>query len=290
MRTMWRASARQAVRSIPLSAKGALLSDQNELSETALRKKLEAEFHDHHREGGDTRANGRFYAIDRANTRFVSQWFRERARGARILDFGCGDGGFSFELAEMGAQVNGIDISPISVGNAQKAAAEKGLTDRCTFQVMDAEELEFPDDYFDYVVILGVLHHIDLGPAYGQLRRILKPTGAIMAVEALKHNPLIHLYRRVTPSLRTAWETEHILGKEDIEKAREYFDDVDVRFFHLATIAAVPFRNTRFFPTLLSALEVLDTAVLKIPGLQWQAWMAAFILSEPKKSSAESHG
>lgn len=258
------------------------MSEATESSESARRKQCEADFHDHHRDGGDTRANGRFYAIDRANTRYVSNWFRQRAKGARILDFGCGDGGFSFELAGFGAEVHGIDISPVSVDNAQRVASEKGLSDRCTFQVMDAEDLTFPDDYFDYVVILGVLHHVDLGPAYGQLRRILKPSGSIMAVEALKHNPLIHLYRRATPSLRTAWETEHILGKSDIDQAREYFDDVEVRFFHLATIAAVPFRNTSAFPTLLTALEAIDRALLRIPGLQWQAWMAAFVLSKPK--------
>ena len=262
------------------------MSDRADSSDAVLRKKQEAEFHDHHREGGDNRANGRFYAIDRGNTRFVSSWFRERARGARILDFGCGDGGFSFELAEFGAHVHGIDISPVSVDNAQKAAVEKGLADRCTFEVMDAEELTFPDAYFDYVVILGVLHHLDLDPAYSELRRVIKPTGAVMAVEALKHNPLIHWYRRATPTLRTAWETEHILGKPDIEKARGYFDSVDIRFFHLATIAAVPFRNTRIFSPLLSTLEAIDVAVLKVPGLQWQAWMAAFILSKPKQDGS----
>ena len=43
--------------------------------------------------------------------------------GGRVLDVGCGSGRFSVVLAEMGAAVTGVDISPKMIDYAQKAAA-----------------------------------------------------------------------------------------------------------------------------------------------------------------------
>lgn len=47
------------------------------------------------------------------------------------------------------------------------------------------------------------------------LRRILKPNGVILAVEALDYNPMIKLYRIMTPEMRTEWEKAHILSYKD---------------------------------------------------------------------------
>lgn len=88
----------------------------------------------------------------------------------------------------------------------------------------------------------------------------------------------------MTPHLRSAWEVEHILGKKEIGSARKYFNTVEIaKFFHLATIAAVPFRNRSIFEPLRLGLEIVDSVLLKLPILKWQAWMAVFVLSRPKK-------
>jgi SAM-dependent methyltransferase len=128
-----------------------------------------------------------------------------------------------------------------------------------------------------------VLHHLDLDKAYRELARILKAGGEIICTEALRHNQFISVYRKLTPQLRSAWETEHILGRSEIERARRYFDRVDVaRFFHLADLAAIPFRNSTVFTPLLRVLESVDGVLLRLPALRWQAWMAVFVLSHPK--------
>ena len=101
---------------------------------------------------------------------------------------------------------------------------------------MDAERLAFQDRSFDVIVVNGVLHHLELREAYVELARVLKKNGRIMCIEALAHNPLINLYRRKTPHLRTEWEVDHILRMRDIEIARKYFGKVRVRFFHLASL------------------------------------------------------
>ena len=55
------------------------------------------------------------------------------------------------------------------------------------------------------------------------------------------------------------------------------------RFFHLAVLAAVPFRKTRIFKLLRGMLEAIDNAILKTPLLGKYAWMMVFTLAKPKK-------
>lgn len=231
-------------------------------------------------------SNKKFYTITQSNREFVKNWLLERSKGKRVLDYCCGDGNFAIWLAENGAMAYGIDISPVSIENATNKAITRGLGHQARFLVGDAEATSFSDDFFDFAVVNGALHHLNLERAYSELARILKPDGIVICTEALRHNPLFHLYRKVTPHLRTAWETEHILGKKEIEGARKYFSKVEVlQFFHLATLGAVPFRRFSGFHFLRRCLEAVDSVLLKLPGLKWWAWMAVFVLAEPKKAA-----
>jgi len=253
------------------------------------RKGLERELHDHLRgeaaEDPHYNSNKRFYAISHLNVDFVHDWLRKRIRGARVLDYCSGNGDFSVWLAQNGAEAHGVDISPVSVENARTRAEQLGIGEKASFHVMDAEALDFPDDHFDVAVVHGVLHHLDLDRAYRELARVLAPGGAVIATEALKHNPFFMRYRRRTPELRSAWETDHILGRPEIDGAKQYFESVRVlRFFHLTTLAAVPLRDHRWFRPVLGVLNAIDAVLLRLPLLQWQAWMGVFELSKPKVS------
>lgn len=234
------------------------------------------------------RSNEKFYAIDRANRTLCESWLRERCRGKQVLDYCCGEGYYSMFVAEHGGEVTGVDISDVSIEGCRDEARKRGVSHLTHFQVMDAERLEFPDDAFDYIVCAGVLHHLDLARAYPELARVLRPGGEIICMEPLRHNPLIQVYRRRTPHLRTAYEAEHILGREDLVRAEKYFGRVERRFFHLATLAAVPFRNTVIFSPLLWSLEKIDGILLRVPGLRWLAWMTVFFLSRPRKDADPS--
>lgn len=257
------------------------------------RKEKEKELHDHLR--GDLaddpyyRSNKKFYSITQSNIDYIKKWFLERCGGKRVLDYCCGNGGFTIWLAEAGTDAYGIDISTVSIENAAQEATHREVSDKVTFQVMDAEATDFAPSYFDLIVVNGVLHHLDLKKAYQELSRILQPKGEVICTEALRHNILIHWYRKMTPHLRSDWEAEHILGKKEVEMARHYFERVEVlRFFHLLTIAAVPFRNLRIFESIRRILQAVDSFLLRIPILKWQAWMVVFVLSHPKDLSTKT--
>lgn len=256
---------------------------------TIARKDEERAFHDALRgvDRTDPRltANKKYYDIGRSNHDYAMRRLARACRGRRVLDYCCGDGESSLRAAASGAtEVVGIDISPVSVMDARRKAEARGLSDRVRFEVMDAEAMTFPDSSFDVAIVGGVLHHLDLDAAYRELARVLAADGVALCGEALRHNALIQWYRRWTPHLRTAWETEHILGRRDILRARRHFEVVRVdRCFHLATLAAVPFRHTPAFPAVLSALERLDGVLLRLPGIRWQAWQAMFTLARPRR-------
>lgn len=260
----------------------------NASAQDAARKREEKEFHDTLRaasaDGGPAPPNRKYYEVGRANDQFFRDWLSAQVPGRRVLDYCSGDGRNAILAALMGAvEVRAIDISPESLRVARTEAARKGVAGRIAFEMADAESLPYPPAYFDVIVVAGVLHHLDLPRAYGELARVLKRGGVVICTEALRHNPIIQMYRRRTPALRTAWEAEHILGKTEIEQARDYFEYVKVeRFFHLATLGSVAFRNTRLFGPILRVAEWVDGVLLRIPGLKWYAWQAIFMLRRPK--------
>jgi tocopherol O-methyltransferase len=76
---------------------------------------------------------------------------------SKVLDVGCGVGGSSMWMAEnLGATTVGITISPVQVETARKLAAERQA--KCSFLLMDAENMQF-DDTFDVIWVLAAATH-----------------------------------------------------------------------------------------------------------------------------------
>lgn len=244
------------------------------------RQERERDFHDRAFGEGTRESVERFYAIGQRSTRFYHDYLAARCDGERVLEYGCGPGSAAFFLAEHGASVTGIDISPVAIEQATGEAQQHGLGDRVKFDVMDAESLDFDDDSFGLVCGTGILHHLDLDSAYRELARVLRPDGLGVFLEPLGHNPAINLYRRRTPHLRT--EDEHPLLMPDLRHASTYFGDVTCRFFHLNTLLAVPARKWRRFDRLVDALGRVDDALFRrLPFTRRYAWLVALIFAQP---------
>lgn len=230
-------------------------------------------------------SNMKYYAVTAASEAYKHAWLEQHctSRATRILDFACGNGENGIYAATCGADCTGIDISPEGVENSNKNAAKFGVDDHCRFVVMDGERMTFEDNTFDLGVEYGALHHVDLDAALAELARVLKPGAQMMCVEALRHNPIIHWYRRRTPHLRTEWEVEHILGVESLDVMRKYFSRVEVRYFHLTALALVPLRKTFLFPVLLPIFNAVDRMLLSNQFIGKYGWIMTVVLSDPKK-------
>jgi ubiquinone biosynthesis O-methyltransferase len=80
---------------------------------------------------------------------------RPYARGRSVLDVGCGAGFGANLLAEVAAQVTGIDYSAEAIDYARSHYSRQNIS----FMVMDAQHLEFNTD-FDLAVCFEVLEHV----------------------------------------------------------------------------------------------------------------------------------
>ena len=150
--------------------------------------------------------------------------YLEDVRGLKILDLGCGYGDLSVLLLKRGAEyVAGIDISEKYIDYANRRAKAEGFEDnRVLFRVMDAHELTFDEGAFDLVVGSGVLHHLNIEVSLGEVNRVLKVGGRALFKEPLAANPLLKLFRFLTPNARTI--DERPLTKDDLALIANHWD------------------------------------------------------------------
>jgi len=253
----------------------------------STRKIKELEFHDRDRDqsfveevkkNSDTfekfYGNKKFYTITERSTQYMQNWVKTNSKNKIFLDYACGNGGLAIKAAKNGARLSlGLDISNVSIQNARKFAVENNIQNVEFFQA-DAENTKLPDNSIDSIICSGMLHHLDLSFAFPELRRILKPGGKILAVEALDYNPLIKIYRMMTPDMRTEWEKAHILSLKDVDFASRFFKINSIKYWHIT--AYIGAKLTFLKPLLCK----VDPFLERIPFVQRMGWMFTFELEK----------
>ena len=185
--------------------------------------------------------------------------------GERWLDVGCGTGGAAFLAAEAGADVTGIDLSPVLIETARERAAERGLTLR--LDEGDAESLPYEDASFDVVCsTVGVMFAPNQEAAAAELARVCRP-GGHLGVASWSHDGNSKSLHEViapfqpppAPGLPSPFEwgradgAERLLGTAfDLE-----FEELDTPLTGLSAEAVWETFSTSFGPvkTLADSLE-----------------------------------
>lgn len=99
-------------------------------------------------------------------------------KGKKVLEIGCGLGIDASNFVYHGANYTGIDLTDNAVSITQmKLNCQQN---KARILKMNAELLDFPDDYFDLVYSFGVIHHtVNPVNVINEIYRVLKPNGII---------------------------------------------------------------------------------------------------------------
>nr|WP_154325290.1 class I SAM-dependent methyltransferase [Pantoea sp. 201603H] len=125
-----------------------------------------------------------------------------------VLDLGCGAGHASFIAAEQVRNVVAYDLSSQMLDVVKRTASERGYSHLKTEQGY-AESLPFPDETFDIVISRYSAHHWhDVGQALREVKRVLKPAGAVIFMDVSSPgNAVLDIWLQTIEALR---DTSHV--------------------------------------------------------------------------------
>ena len=238
-----------------------------------------------------------FEAVTAPENRYALEVMGE-IRGRRILDIGCGAGETSVFFASRGARVTALDISEQMVSVANRLAEKHGV--QINAKTMMVENMDLPDNRYDFVFGNGVLHHLNRTHAYREIHRVLKPGGKAIFIEPLCYNPVITLYRIIANTVRT--KNEKPFKFKDFKILQKFFSKVSHREFWLTSqwlflrfflIERVSPRKERYWKKIITdakrlepiykRLERTDKALLKaVPWLKRFCWNTVMVLEKER--------
>lgn len=105
-------------------------------------------------------------------------------KSGSILEVGCKSGDMAIALAgRTGNFIHGADRSKSAISEAQRKSVSLPNT---FFDVMKAEELNFPDNSFYLAYSVRMLHETRARKSLGEMHRVLAPGGALIIVDWTK--------------------------------------------------------------------------------------------------------
>lgn len=136
--------------------------------------------------------------------------------GARVLEVGVGTG-LSLDTYPSHAEVVGVDLAQGMLDHAQRKIQARGWT-HVRLQQMDAMNLSFEDDSFDYVTAFHLVSVVpDPGRVMREMSRVCKPGGRMVIINHFRSEKpwLAPIVDAIDPFTRTlGWRTT--LGFTDL--------------------------------------------------------------------------
>jgi len=145
---------------------------------------------------------------------------------AHILDVGCGCGFSASYLKGSYSRYVGVDYAE----NLIRFARKHNGSDKADFYLKKIDEF-FPDQEFDVIFMIGVLHHFDdLKKNFEHICRLLKPGGWILANEPQSSNVFIKLARKIRAKIDSSYSSDQVsLSVKDLHNLYENSGLTDIR-------------------------------------------------------------
>ncbi len=199
----------------------------------------------------------------------LSEIILENARDKVILELGCFGGQRLLQYAGLSKYAYGVDLSDESVQQIQRAIALNRINN-CSVFCADAHKLPFPNESLDLIYGFGILHHLDFEKAVLEVKRVLRPYGKAFFMEPLGTNPLINLYRRYTPNVRSPYEKP--LTAQNLAFLSQAFRRVEYEYYGGLSILSGLFGAGNVARYLRQFLNVVDDGLFRLDALRRLAW------------------
>ena len=209
-------------------------------------------------------------------------------RGTRLLDVGCGTGRWSVLLAQQGAEVWAIDISPESIAAVKRRAALAGVEERVHALVMSATSTDLPEAFFNVVHGQDIIHHLDAGPFGKEVARVLAPGGRAIFSENSANNRLLMFARN---NLCGRWgiprwssDDEYPLTRAKLSQFARYFGSIQVEYPEFLFFLYFNAKVFRYRSKLVGQIcHRLDRAVARLlPFLRQYSYRQMICCREPQ--------
>jgi 2-polyprenyl-3-methyl-5-hydroxy-6-metoxy-1,4-benzoquinol methylase len=213
-------------------------------------------------------------------------------RGKSVLDVGCGDGANAVLLAQLGAIVTGIDISPKAIELARKRAEINGVKDSVRFCCSPLETADFSQNSFDIIWGDFILHHLlsELDSVARKLTEWAKPGGLLLFREPINFNNALRKFRFMLPVRCDATPDERPLEPADMEIVRRHIPDLQLKPFNLfGRLDRFVLENQNYersaWPrrAVSNSLATLDYILLALPAIN-QLGGTAVMYGHPSKA------
>ncbi|HEV2088921.1 MAG TPA: class I SAM-dependent methyltransferase [Cryptosporangiaceae bacterium] len=176
--------------------------------------------------------------------------------GHRVVDIGCGDGTYTFDLFEATGPsgITGLDPAEHAVRVAHRKVGDRPIT----FVVGSALDLPYPGDSFDVAYLRGVLHHMTR--PVEALREALRVATSVVVVEPNGYNPVLKVLERCS-----TYHIEH--GEQSYPPRRldRWVRDLGGTVERREFAGLVPFFCPDWMARLIKRIEPL---VERLPGVR----------------------